>query len=232
MVNKLTLFLGTAVLAVAAAAIWLRAEPGEQGAQSTPNDDEQEHVEARRDTERPPALAGKPDIEKIAPERRVARARPSRWESMRERRAVADQLRKRLAALGYGRKAQATESAPAEPPERMPSPVGSGNQAKEAGGEYIKQVVREQFHPLAGSCYEELLERVPDAAGDVVLDLSIVGNDEIGGVVEEVEVREEGTTLTDEEFLTCVTESMYTTTFAAPSNGNLVTVTYPFSFAP
>jgi hypothetical protein len=67
----------------------------------------------------------------------------------------------------------------------------------------------------------------------VVLELSIVGNDELGGVVEEVEVRTEETTLTDVEFLTCVRESMYTTTFDAPPAGqNSVTVTYPFSFAP
>ena len=69
--------------------------------------------------------------------------------------------------------------------------------------------------------------------GDVVLELSIVGNDDLGGVVETVEVDEESTTLDDEEFVTCVRESMYTTMFDAPPDGtNSITVTYPFSFSP
>ena len=64
-------------------------------------------------------------------------------------------------------------------------------------------------------------------------DFSIVGNTELGGVVEKVEVHQEGTTLDDEEFVTCVRESMYTTMFDAPPEGqNSITVTYPFSFAP
>ena len=150
------------------------------------------------------------------------------------RRRRADEIRRALQALyGSSSEPKPSGSGAVLAPPSMPGPRGSGNQAQQAQGDYIKRVVTEQFHPVAGSCYEELLGRDPAAEGDVVLDFSIAGNEQLGGVVESVEVHDEGTTLLDEQFLVCVRESMYTTTFEAPPSGtHSITVSYPFSFAP
>lgn len=234
MASKPILFLTAGVLAIAAAGVWLIAgRDAPSAASEASSRDEESSGTVQPDDEQPRRQAPSPSIRAASPAGHPEQAKMSKSELRRKRRAIADELRKKLAALGYGRKAAGAQAEPAQPAARIPGPVGSGNQAKEAMGQYIQEVVREQFQPVAGSCYEELLERKPDAAGDVVLELSIVGSDDLGGVVEEVQVQQDGTTFTDDEFLTCVRESMYTTTFDAPPDGkNSITVTYPFSFAP
>lgn len=115
---------------------------------------------------------------------------------------------------------------------RMPSLRHSGNQATEPLGEYIRDLVRRDFVPMAGSCYEELLERQPHAAGKLVVDVVVVGDTSVGGVVDEVELGDD-TTLTDEAFTTCVRESMMAMVFDAPPDGRgKLTFSYPFEFAP
>jgi hypothetical protein len=96
---------------------------------------------------------------------------------------------------------------------------------------YLQQAVREQYFPIAGSCYQELLERHPAAAGKIVLSFAIV-SDGKDGVVERVEVAE-GTTLVDPEFTVCMRESMYTTIFEPPPPGaGETTVVYPIELDP
>ena len=113
----------------------------------------------------------------------------------------------------------------------MPAPVGSGNQAGLALGSYIKSVVREQFAPMAGDCYGEMLARTKKS-GRLVLSVTVVGDPSVGGVVESVKPAE-GTTLDDGAFMMCVVESMMSVEFAAPPPGNdKIDFTYPFEFAP
>jgi hypothetical protein len=112
----------------------------------------------------------------------------------------------------------------------MPSPVGAGNQAEQAQGRYIQSVVREQFVPLAGACFEELLARKPGSSGRLVLSARVVGDRAVGGVVESV-TPAEGTTLDDPAFSTCVVESMMSIQFAAPPDDREVTFTYPFDLS-
>jgi hypothetical protein len=231
--SKRSYLVSVGVLAMAVLGAWALSGPGDSSAPPAGSaTDRQWSVRpSRAGLER--ELESRPSQAAASVDGAAAQARESSSELEHQRRAVADKLRKQLAALGYGRTAPTKPPASAEPAARMPSPVGSGNQASEAQGKYIQQVVREQFFPVAGSCYEALLARTPHAEGVVVLHLSIVGNDDLGGVVEHVEVLDEGTTLTDADFVTCVRESMYTTTFDAPPAGqNSITVTYPFSFAP
>jgi hypothetical protein len=98
--------------------------------------------------------------------------------------------------------------------------------------EYVRSAIREQLVPVAEDCYNTVLtEHDPKAAGTVVLNFTIVGSDEIGGVVEESEVGEDSTL--DSEFLReCLRESMMTVTFEPPPDGGRVEVTYPITFSP
>ncbi|HEX4336846.1 MAG TPA: AgmX/PglI C-terminal domain-containing protein [Polyangiaceae bacterium] len=114
----------------------------------------------------------------------------------------------------------------------MPAASGSGNQADEALGHYIKDVVRKQFSPLLGSCYEDLLRRHPGQAGKVILDVNVVGDPSVGGVVDTVKFAK-GSTLDDTEFATCVEQSMLSVAFAAPPKGaDSIDFTYPWELAP
>jgi len=114
----------------------------------------------------------------------------------------------------------------------MPAPVGSGNQAQQALGEYIQGTVRKQFYPLAIDCYEELASRKPNAQGKLVISVVIGGHSSVGGVVEEVSALPEST-LDDPAFVTCMTESMMATQFdAPPGDRDSVDFVYPFEFAP
>jgi hypothetical protein len=114
----------------------------------------------------------------------------------------------------------------------MPAPEGEGNQAQRPLGKYIQETMQQQFVPLAGSCYEQLLERDPRARGKLVLDLEVVGDQSTGGVVNDVALGE-GTTFQDEEFATCVSESLYSTVFdAPPDDEKSVTISYPIELEP
>jgi hypothetical protein len=123
-------------------------------------------------------------------------------------------------------------AAQAEEPAQMPQPEGEGNQADKPLGKYVDRVLQEQFLPLAGSCYEELLARHPKLAGKVSLDFSIMGDPSVGGVVVDVAFGK-GTTLKDASFQTCMSESMYAVVFDAPPEGHpTTTVTQSFELAP
>jgi hypothetical protein len=96
---------------------------------------------------------------------------------------------------------------------------------------YIRDAVREQYFPIARSCYSELLEREPTAAGKVVMSFAIVGDGE-DGVVDRVELGED-TTMDDPEFALCMRESMYSTVFEPPPPGTEeTTVVYPITLEP
>jgi hypothetical protein len=117
-------------------------------------------------------------------------------------------------------------------PGVMPSLAGEGNQADQALGGYVKTVMQEQFVPMAGSCYETLLEQAPAAQGNVELDFSILGDPSVGGVVIDVTVTADGK-LESEVFTTCLRESMYAVVFDAPPDGrSTVTVKQSFALTP
>jgi hypothetical protein len=164
---------------------------------------------------------------------------PARGGAAAERQR-ADQIRDTLRRARAGRAAPPpSQSSPARgasaqeaPAAHMPALEGEGNQAERPLGRYVQTTIRQQFIPLAVSCYEQLLERMPQARGKVVLELTIVGDSDVGGVVDDVQLGE-GTTLEDEELSTCVSESLYSTVFDAPPEGeDSVTVSYPIELEP
>lgn len=85
--------------------------------------------------------------------------------------------------------------------------------------DYIQKVMEEHFAPLVSGCYEALLQRRPKLAGNVVLQLSILGDRTLGGVVVDAALGS-GTTLEDKAFETCVTEALYAVIFDAPPAGH------------
>lgn len=125
---------------------------------------------------------------------------------------------------------------PDPPAKKAEAPPPKKDEGKETHGkydpEYIRATFREDMFPLLKSCYEGALKRKPDLAGKLVLGFTIVGDHDVGGVIEDADVDDEST-LKDDEMETCVRESLMTLTFdKPPSGGGYVTVRYPVAFSP
>jgi hypothetical protein len=59
----------------------------------------------------------------------------------------------------------------------------------------------------------------------------LVGDAEIGGVVESADVMDQST-IRDQGMIACIRESMLSMTFQPPSKGGFVTIEYPIDFHP
>ncbi|HEX7667511.1 MAG TPA: AgmX/PglI C-terminal domain-containing protein [Polyangiaceae bacterium] len=158
-------------------------------------------------------------------------AAPAKTNGMPELdRAKADAIRARLKML-YG----GGEPPPITPPPKaaneqypvMPSDPNDGTVLKE----YIRARVKDDYFPLAKSCYENALAQKPNLAGKFVMKFTISGDRRVGGVVDSTE-EDPATTMHDEQFSTCMKESMMSVSFDAPPKDGKVDVTYPIEFSP
>ena len=141
-------------------------------------------------------------------------------------RRVRDALRKRIfdgwAADPASNLPPSPTSFPARPPE------GTAMDPK-----YIQDVMRSDLMPMASKCYEELLVRQPDAGGRVMMTFKIVGDDALGGIVEDADIDDtEPEAIHDEKLATCIRESLSTLAFPPPAKDGWVTVGYPIVFQP
>ena len=159
----------------------------------------------------------------------------------------ADAMRQRAAqrlAAERARQAEpsAAQASPSAPAPRQPLTADE----EERRRNYIRDAVREQYFPIARSCYQELLERRPNAGGKVVMSFSIVGDGD-AGVVSQVDLDDETSKdpvrfqtppmegsepIEDPEFRLCMRESMYSTIFQPPPPGEETTVVYPIELRP
>ncbi len=102
-----------------------------------------------------------------------------------------------------------------------------------APGVLDKDYIREQMDeilPLVKECYEQTLERRPNISGKAVVEFSIVGEEDVGGIIELSEFDPEASTIEDAEFSECIQETMYGLEFDPPQSGGRVVVKYPFEF--
>ena len=111
--------------------------------------------------------------------------------------------------------------------DHLPTEVEYVEVRKGLPAEEIRAVVRGQLFSKARQCYDELLERDPQAQGKLVLDFAIARD----GSLERCEVITESPDLRDEAFLGCVDRAAKAMTFPAPKTGT-VTVRYPVVVPP
>lgn len=141
-------------------------------------------------------------------------------------RGVREALRKRILA-GWAAQGDPEVAAAAKQGRFPPAPTGDGGGMDPA---YIREVFRDDFFPMARQCYDELLSR-KDAGGRVEMSFTIVADEKLGGIVEDVAVESDGG-VADEKMTTCMRESMSTLAFRPPAHGGIVTVVYPIEFSP
>jgi len=143
-------------------------------------------------------------------------------------RAAHRELLARVRAAQARRLSGAAGGAAATGSPATPSPALPGGDLDK---DYVRESVREII-PLIEECYTLALERVPDLAGRVAVTFTIEGEPEVGGVIGSSQIEEKETTMADPAFLECVQETMYAVEIDPPSDGGVVTVTYPFEFRP
>jgi hypothetical protein len=79
----------------------------------------------------------------------------------------------------------------------------------------LMQRLDEELAPLTDECFETALARAPDLAWFVEVELTVVADEEFGGLIETVEMgaRNEAT---DPEFIECLSESILSTALPPP----------------
>lgn len=136
-------------------------------------------------------------------------------------------IRKRLIEA---RRARTEASGPEEPVARMPAKAAGEDGLGQALGSYMADVMQEQYVPLLEDCANKVKGEFPDMAGSLVLQTTLGGSAAIGGVVEDVQVKE-GATLKSEELVTCVRESFYALVLDAPPEDDVsIPVDIPIEF--
>jgi len=153
-------------------------------------------------------------------------------------RAKADEMRAALHALFADAGAAAQGGAPrdasappaARGPGTMPTKLDDAGETV-VDPSYIRERIREDLLPLARECYVHALEKRPRLGGKLAVYFKVIGDEKVGGVVDDVKMMNE-TTLDDPEVLTCVKESMMAVSFKAPPGGGELTVVYPITFSP
>jgi hypothetical protein len=163
------------------------------------------------------ATASEREAPALAPDPPDLPARPAKTGSTGRAGAASAAQRAQLL-----REIAAARSARKEAPPGAPQ-GGPGTLDKE----YIREQVRE-IVPLIQECYVNSLKRRPDLQGRIVLQFTISGEPDLGGLVESAEVGEVSPGLNDPSLQECMRESMYALRFRPPQGGGAVSVTYPF----
>lgn len=145
-------------------------------------------------------------------------------------RARADRIRDILRATTLVGGAQGEEVPTTAAPEHREMPT-SGPGDRRVSSDYVRDVVRDDYIPLAKQCYEATLAKNAKLSGRIEMSFTVVGDEKVGGVVDSAEFDDETSTIIDASFRTCLRESMLSVTFDAPPGGRL-SVKYPIDFSP
>ncbi|MEM9454824.1 MAG: hypothetical protein AAGF11_11640 [Myxococcota bacterium] len=161
-----------------------------------------------------------------ASEHTVAAAPPSPARDLAARNAmrqrILDAMHARERAAEDQRESTGREPAPAterrEPAGDDGGPAAGSLVDRTGNHEYLVKVMNEDLMPLADECYELALEEQPDLEGMLAVELDIIGEEEIGGVVESVQPAEDNE-LSHPTLVECVRESILATTLPPPEQG-------------
>jgi hypothetical protein len=212
------------VLAVVAGVIGVIALTGDPGA-SSPDEADEEATGARADDPEPRRVASAPAPDETA---RSERRREGETSPESERAPSSESRSARIDRARWNsivtRLREAREREGAAPESATDEPRGTLDR------EYIREAVR-AVTPLLAECYELARAEDPTLEGRLIVEFTIGGDPEVGGVVEQSAVAEDSALrhpIMDE----CVRETMYTIELPPPEEGGRVDVRYPFVFSP
>lgn len=141
-----------------------------------------------------------------------------------------EEMRKRLlVALTEAQREAEEEKAH---PGSAPAPNARGNREPndlKEFGKFVSQAIKEDFMPMAKACLKDLDSRGsrgPDAGGNMRVAFKLIGDKQIGGVVDESHIDDEKSSIHDDKFETCLRESMYGVYFDPPPFGGEATLNF------
>ncbi len=95
----------------------------------------------------------------------------------------------------------------------------------------LVEAVSEDLMPLADECYEAAVLRDPSIAGMLDINIELVGDEDVGGIVESFELGDENE-IQDEEMVECIRETTLSTIFPAPKDTGRRGARLTLKFAP
>ena len=82
------------------------------------------------------------------------------------------------------------------------------------------------------ACYDAALARTPDLAGTLTVRVVVEGEPDIGGVISDASIARDVSTISDARLESCILDAVSVIELPAPDEGIVVTVHYPYTFAP
>lgn len=127
----------------------------------------------------------------------------------------------------------AADAPPAPSPRPAPAEdTGSGSIVDRTGNHaYLARVLHNDLIPLVDECLELAREDRPDLAGLLELDVEILGDEDIGGVVDALELGQRNE-IVEPALIECVRESLLATTLPPPSQGGRDAISLSLRFDP
>ena len=174
---------------------------------------------------------------------RLDDAEPERARRLRDGATRREVMQRQIVDAMAAREAAVTARPPAEPGAHAPRPRGEarGEPADDVPADtildrtgnhgYLSRVLSRDLMPLVDECHALVREEHPELAGMLVLDLEILGDEDIGGVVNTLEPGQ-GNEIAEPALLECVRESLLATTLPPPEQGGRDAVSLSMRFDP
>ena len=201
-----------ALLGLVAAALFLWSSPESIGATDAP----QAATDEESTLARPSAAGDRGSTVADAPPAKPSTRSTRESKTPREREA----MRKQIVDALLAREAAAESGEPDAPrpedgAEADAEPTPGDLKDRSGNHGYLLKVMNEELMPLADECYALARNENPELEGLLVLDIDIIGDEEIGGLVETVEPGE-ANELVDPILLECMRESLFATELPEP----------------
>lgn len=186
------------------------------------------------------AVQAASDPARSAAEADIARVTTKRTVDAKQREAYL----RRIADGVARRRGRGSADKPGKPDEReSPAPRGENSQddaerqehaiQDKSDGELsdLMEAVTNDLMPLVDECYQAAIERDPTIAGLIDINLEMVGDEDVGGIVESFELGDENE-IEDEPMIECIRETTLSTLFPAPQDSGRRGARLTLEFAP
>jgi len=174
----------------------------------------------------PPRRASRAARAEAPTDRRPAR---TRW----ARKFASARARQELLRIIHA--ARTRRERPIQPDRTAPASTSSGQASGQEEApkgvlskEYIKSTIKEAI-PLVKECYQLALHQDPNLSGKLIAKFTIAGEEEVGGLVELVDIVGKDDIARHPALKECIQETIYSLEFPKPRGGGRVKVSYPFT---
>lgn len=152
-----------------------------------------------------------------------------------EREAVRDKILDGIRAA-QSQPRRDTAASPAAPADAAPSDAEGGEPGTvtdRSDGKLtsLLSTINDDFMPLANECYAQALQTEPELGGMLDLGFSVIADEDVGGLVDEIEVGEENE-IHNAGMIECIRETMLSTYFPSPAQTGQQDVRLTLRFEP